>query len=83
MIINAGRRLYLLLAGMERISVELGQFVLAGEPVAMMGEKVSRLPLLGALDREEPVLYVEFRKEGNRSIPPHGGFFTQSDKVRG
>ena len=38
LIINAGGGYYLLLAGMERINVSLGQFVLAGEPVAVMGD---------------------------------------------
>ncbi len=37
LIINAGGGYHILLAGMERIDVALGQFVLAGEPVAIMG----------------------------------------------
>ena len=37
LIINAGGGYHILLAGMERIDVTLGQFVLAGEPVAAMG----------------------------------------------
>ena len=36
LIINAGDGYHVLLAGMERIDVQLGQFVLAGEPVAAM-----------------------------------------------
>jgi len=32
LIINAGDGYHVLLAGMERIDVQLGQFVLAGEP---------------------------------------------------
>ena len=36
LIINAGDGYHVLLAGMERIDVQLGQFVLAGEPVAVM-----------------------------------------------
>ncbi|MCP4933071.1 MAG: peptidoglycan DD-metalloendopeptidase family protein [bacterium] len=39
LIINAGGGYHILLAGMERIDVVLGQFVLAGEPVALMGAK--------------------------------------------
>ena len=38
LIINAGGGYYLLLAGMDQINVDVGQFVLAGEPVAMMGQ---------------------------------------------
>ena len=37
LILNAGGGYHILLAGMERIDVSLGQFVLAGEPVAVMG----------------------------------------------
>ncbi|MGR7994105.1 murein hydrolase activator EnvC family protein [Xanthobacter sp. ZOL 2024] len=37
LIINAGGGYHILMAGMEKITVDLGQFVLAGEPVAVMG----------------------------------------------
>lgn len=37
LIINAGGGYHMLMAGMERITVDLGQFVLAGEPVGVMG----------------------------------------------
>ena len=38
MIINAGGGYYVVLAGMARIDVAVGQFVLAGEPVGVMGD---------------------------------------------
>ena len=38
MIINAGGGYYVVLAGMSRSNVNVGQFVLAGEPVASMGD---------------------------------------------
>src|SRR5690606_29890862 len=38
LILNAGDGYHILLAGMDRTNVEQGQFVLAGEPVATMGE---------------------------------------------
>jgi len=37
LILNAGDGYHVLLAGMDRISVDLGQFVVTGEPVAVMG----------------------------------------------
>ena len=37
LILNAGGGYHVVLAGMDRISVDLGQFVLTGEPVAVMG----------------------------------------------
>jgi septal ring factor EnvC (AmiA/AmiB activator) len=72
LIINAGGGYHVLLAGMERIDVEIGQFVLAGEPVAVMGEKArSGNDEGGSVKTSRPgqVLYVEFRKNG-RSIDP-------------
>jgi murein hydrolase activator len=83
LIINAGGGYYLLMAGMERTSVEVGQFVLAGEPVAVMGEKISPSPVMGAIDRQEPVLYVEFRKDGTSIDPAPWWAKSQSEKVRG
>ena len=48
LILNAGEGYYLVLAGMERIQVSVGQFVLAGEPVAIMGS-AGNLGLAGNL----------------------------------
>jgi septal ring factor EnvC (AmiA/AmiB activator) len=82
LIINAGGGYYLLLAGMERINVGLGQFVLAGEPVAVMGES-SRPSLASAGEITQPVLYIEFRKDGT-SIDPSPWWATSThEKVRG
>ncbi len=39
LIINGGGGYHVVLAGMDRIDVELGQFVLAGEPVGRMGAR--------------------------------------------
>lgn len=61
LILNAGGGYHILLAGMERISVEIGQFVLAGEPLGSM---------MGAIgDAEGHQLYVEFRKNGQAFDP--------------
>ncbi len=67
LIINGGDGYHMLLAGLSQIDVQLGQFVLAGEPVGLMsgaprGAKAT--PTTNA-----PVLYVELRKDG-RSIDP-------------
>jgi septal ring factor EnvC (AmiA/AmiB activator) len=81
LIINAGGGYYLLLAGMDQINVEVGQFVLAGEPVATMGAAQAASPAAGAATTD-PVLYVEFRKDGG-SIDPSPWWQRQSEKVRG
>jgi septal ring factor EnvC (AmiA/AmiB activator) len=95
LIINAGGGYYVVLAGMERISVEVGQFVLAGEPVATMGDGSTRTAsavALGAsqpigasqaLGAGQPVLYVEFRKDGAAIDPGPWWAKAELEKVRG
>ncbi|WP_246733120.1 peptidoglycan DD-metalloendopeptidase family protein [Methylobacterium sp. BTF04] len=79
LIINAGDGYYLLLAGMDQINVEVGQFVLAGEPVAAMGEGGATSAPAGS----DPVLYVEFRKDGGSIDPEPWWAKSPSEKVRG
>ena len=64
LILNAGDGYHIVMAGMERIDAALGQFVLAGEPVATMG--VTRIASIGDVEHTsaQPTLYVEFRKDG-------------------
>jgi septal ring factor EnvC (AmiA/AmiB activator) len=82
LILNAGGGYHVLLAGMERISVDLGQFVLTGEPVAVMGGG-SQVSAAAATKSKQPVLYVEFRKDG-ASIDPSPWWATnEGEKVRG
>lgn len=78
LIINAGGGYHILLAGMSRIDVSLGQFVLAGEPIAAMG---GATPSQGN-DSSRLVLYVEFRKDG-RPIDPDPWWAEVSEKVQG
>lgn len=83
LIMNVGGGYYLLLAGMDRISVEVGQFVLAGEPVATMGDTGSPSPATGTLETSDPVLYVEFRKDGGSIDPGPWWAKAPGEKVRG
>jgi septal ring factor EnvC (AmiA/AmiB activator) len=80
LIINAGGGYHLLLAGMSRIDVSPGQFVLAGEPIAVMGNAAARANRGDQNSR--PVLYVEFRKDG-RPIDPGPWWAEASGKVQG
>ena len=82
LILNAGAGYHVLLAGMERISVDLGQFVLTGEPVAVMGGG-SQDPPTGASGPKQPVLYVEFRKDGAPIDPSPWWATNEGEKVRG
>jgi murein hydrolase activator len=82
LILNAGGGYHVLLAGMERISVDLGQFVLTGEPVAVMGSG-SQVSTAGATGAKQPVLYVEFRKDGAPIDPSPWWANNEGEKVRG
>ncbi|HTQ83498.1 MAG TPA: peptidoglycan DD-metalloendopeptidase family protein [Pseudolabrys sp.] len=82
LILNAGGGYHILLAGMERISVDLGQFVLAGEPVAVMGNG-SHIASILATGSSQPVLYVEFRKDGVPVDPGPWWASGEGEKVRG
>ena len=65
LILNAGEGYLVLMAGMNEISTDIGQSIRAGEPVGIMGKGPSSVTLLGDQVQEaRPVLYVEFRKNG-------------------
>jgi murein hydrolase activator len=82
LILNAGGGYHILLAGMDRISVDLGQFVLTGEPVAVMGNGPQIAAIL-ATGSTQPVLYIEFRKDGLPVDPGPWWAAGGSEKVRG
>ncbi len=83
LIMNAGGGYYILLAGMDRISVLPGEFVLAGEPVGSMGDGSVRMAAAAAVGAAEPILYIELRKDGTAIDP--GPWWAKSDieKARG
>jgi len=83
LIINAGQGYYFVLAGMDRISVAVGQFVLAGEAVASMGDGAARTAAAAAIGATQPVLYIELRKD--ETAVDSGPWWTKSDieKARG
>jgi septal ring factor EnvC (AmiA/AmiB activator) len=83
LIIDAGGGYYVLLAGMDRINVQSGQSVLAGEPVGVMGDGSTRMATAAAVGAGRPVLYIELRKDGTAIDP--GPWWAKSDieKARG
>ena len=82
LILNAGNGYHILLAGMDRISVDLGQFVLTGEPVAVMGNG-SHIAAILATGSSQPVLYIEFRKDGTPVDPGPWWAAGEGEKARG
>ncbi len=82
LIINAGGGYHLVMTGLDRVNVDIGQFILAGEPIATMGN-TSAGALASDTGNDKPVLYIEFRKDGVPIDP--GPWWAKSDgeKVRG
>ncbi len=71
LIIQHGDAYHTLLAGMRRVDVNLGQRLLTGEPVGVMGTQ-----------KEGTRLYVEVRRKG-QPVNPLPWFTATNDRVRG
>lgn len=80
LIIDAGDGYHILLAGMSRIDVDVGQFVLASEPVGVMGSPAQDDG--NRADDSRPVLYIEFRKDG-QPVNPAPWWADIPEKVQG
>jgi len=72
LIIEHGGRYHTLLAGLDRIDAVVGQWLLAGEPVG----------ILGSPGNGTPELYLELRRSG-QPINPLPWLATTGDKVQG
>ena len=83
LILNAGGGYYMLLAGMERVNVSPGEFVLTGEPVGAMGDGSVRMAAAAAVGAALPVLYIEFRKDGAAIDPAPWWSKSGIEKARG
>ena len=61
-ILNPGGGYRVLLAGMDKVTVDVGEFLRAGEPVGEMGSGPASVTLFGEVVQDgRPVLYIEFR----------------------
>jgi septal ring factor EnvC (AmiA/AmiB activator) len=82
LILNAGDGYHVLLAGVGTFTVELGQFVRMGEPVAVMA--LGPNPASGnEAANPRSILYVEFRKDGESIDSGPWWLATDKQKVRG
>ena len=61
-ILNPGDGYSILLAGLETIDVETGQFVLLGEPIGNMGLRTIGQAVTTSAGASRPTLYVEIRQ---------------------
>lgn len=62
-IINPGFGYSILLAGLVTSSVELGQFVIMGEPIGTMGSRTIGRAVTTSAGVSRPTLYIELRNE--------------------
>jgi len=68
LIIDVGQNYHLVLAGMEKIYVQPGQILLAGEPIGIMAAAQSVDPS-AKTEQGAPILYVEIR-QGDQALDP-------------
>ncbi len=78
LIVNAGGGYHILLAGLARTHVDVGRFLLAGEPVGAMSTNV-----VSKTQDNAPVLYIEFRNKEGQSFDPAPWWADGSQKVQG
>lgn len=70
-ILNPGDNYTILLAGLDKVSVNLGQFVLEGEPIGNMGSRTIGRTMATSAGVSEPTLYIELRKN-DQPVDPSG-----------
>ncbi len=80
-IINPGQGYTILLAGLESVAVDLGQFVLMGEPVGLMGSRTMAHTVSTSAGASRPTLYMELR-ENNVPIDPSVWWATQDNRTQ-
>lgn len=62
LILNPGGGFRVLLAGMDKVTANVGEFLRAGEPVGKMGVGPASVTLFGEVVQDgAPILYIEFR----------------------
>lgn len=70
-ILNAGQDYTILLAGLDKVDVQIGQFVMMGEPVGSMGSQTIGRTVATSAGVSRPTLYIEMRKN-NEPVDPTG-----------
>lgn len=70
-ILNTGQGYTTLLAGLETISVDIGQFVQLGEPLGQMGSRTIGRTVTTNAGNDQPTLYIELR-QNNQPFDPEG-----------
>lgn len=76
-ILNPGEGYTILLAGLDQVSVDLGQFVMLGEPVGTMGSRTIGRTVTTSAGATRPTLYIELR-DANGPFDPAPWWVEQS-----
>ncbi|WP_224704006.1 murein hydrolase activator EnvC family protein [Devosia aquimaris] len=74
-IFNTGQGYTMLLAGLDKVSVDIGQFVQMGMPLGAMGSRTSGRTVTTNAGADQPTLYIELRKD-NEPVDPTGWWAT-------
>jgi septal ring factor EnvC (AmiA/AmiB activator) len=74
-ILNTGQNYTTLLAGLDAVSVDIGQFVLMGEPLGTMGSRTIGRTVTTNAGNSQPTLYIELR-QNNEPLDPTGWWAT-------
>lgn len=83
LILDAGDDYHLLLAGVGRLDVAIGQFVLSGEPIGEMGERRLASATNLSLESAQPTLYIEIREQGTPVDPSPWWLRSNEEKESG
>ena len=75
-ILNGGGGYTALLAGLDTISADIGQFVQMGEPLGTMGSRTIGRTVTTNAGNDQPTLYIELR-ENNEPFDPAGWWASQ------
>ncbi|WP_052726513.1 murein hydrolase activator EnvC family protein [Devosia epidermidihirudinis] len=70
-ILNTGQSYTTLLAGLDSVTVDIGQFVQMGEPLGTMGSRTSGRTVTTNAGNDQPTLYIELR-HNNQPVDPTG-----------
>ncbi|KRA44879.1 murein hydrolase activator EnvC family protein [Devosia sp. Root635] len=70
-ILNTGQNYTALLAGLETITVDIGQFVQMGMPLGTMGSRTIGRSVTTSAGAAQPTLYIELR-QNNEPVDPTG-----------
>lgn len=70
-ILNSGQNYTVLLAGLQTVTVDIGQFVQMGMPLGTMGSRTIGRSVTTKAGADQPTLYIELR-QNNEPVDPTG-----------